>query len=65
MGFKTSPVLECLAQYFLSNRTPLRIDLMSATLTGWAGPMSRVVWLPQVSTPVQHLDEGKSESDSR
>ena len=32
-GFNTSPVLECLAQYFLSKKTPLRIDLMSAILT--------------------------------
>ena len=33
MGFKTSPVLECLAQYFLSKNIPRRIDLISATFT--------------------------------
>jgi len=32
-GFKTFPAFECLAQYFLSKKTPLRIELMSAVFT--------------------------------
>jgi len=54
MGFKTSPVFERLAQYFLSNRTPLRIDLMRAISTEaqWAGFVVGATWLFEVRTPV-------------
>ena len=61
-GFRTSPVLKCLAQYFLSKKTPLRIDLMSAifTETQCAGLVTSVVWLCEVSTTVCYAEKDKS-----
>ena len=46
-GFTRFPVLECLAQYFLSKKTPVRMDLMSAVFvdTQCAGLVGGVAWL--------------------
>jgi len=54
MGFKMSPVFDRLAQYFLSNRTPSRIDLMSAVFTEaqLAGLVTGAAWLLEVSISV-------------
>ena len=45
MGFKVFPEFECLAQYFLSKKTPSRIDLINALFTAaqWAGLVTRLV----------------------
>ena len=52
MGFQMSPVLERLAQYFLSNKMPLRIDLIRAIFTGaqLVGLVTCTAWLFEVST---------------
>ena len=49
-----SPVFDRLAQYFLSKRMPLRIDLISAIFTEaqWAGLVTGAAWFFEVSNPV-------------